>query len=156
MQLDVDRGLSRWFGARSRGGKNCQHEAGWGSDHPGWARCELHAGMAPSGRAAAVREQALAEMPVLGGDLEIEPADGPLACIGREAGKIVWLRASIEAVGHGEEHYGDRGAYGGPDRTSGGRAAGTAGPSPKGGISSMSTAHVKAVPEAWRQVFDSV
>ena len=31
-------------GAKTRSGKPCRHEKGWGTDHPGEGRCKLHGG----------------------------------------------------------------------------------------------------------------
>jgi len=99
MQLDVDRGVSRrWCGARTRGGKNCRHEAGWGTDHPGWGRCKMHGGNTRNGRLFAARLEALAEMPAFGADVDIEAIDALLFCIRREAGREAWLRLRLQLL----------------------------------------------------------
>jgi len=63
-------------GAAAGRSRRCQGPAGWGTDHRGWARYtgKLRGRLARSGRAAAVREPALAELPVLGGDLDFRGA----------------------------------------------------------------------------------
>src|SRR4051812_40805350 len=98
MQLDVDRGLSRWCGARARGGKNCRHEAGWGTDHPGWGRCKMHGGNTRHGRLFAARLEALAQLPAFGDDVDIEAIDALLFCIRREAGREAWLRLRLQLL----------------------------------------------------------
>src|SRR4051794_28730210 len=81
--------------------RRCQRPAGWGTEHPGWARCKLHGGASPGGRKAAAREMAHAMMPTLGRDLEIEPTDALLVVVHREAGRLAWLREEIELLGPG-------------------------------------------------------
>src|SRR4051794_17601432 len=81
--------------------RRCQRPAGWGTEHPGWARCKLHGGASPGGRKAAAREMAHAMMPTLGRDLEIEPTDALLPVVHREAGRLAWLREEIELLGPG-------------------------------------------------------
>src|SRR3954451_25258709 len=83
--------------------RRCQRPAGWGTEHPGWARCKLHGGASPGGRKAAAREMAHAMMPTLGRDLEIEPTDALLAVVHREAGRLAWLREDIELMGPGAD-----------------------------------------------------
>ena len=53
-------------GARTRAGGTCAQAAGWGTDHPGTARCKLHGGCAPSGRAAGANAAARGQLEALG------------------------------------------------------------------------------------------
>lgn len=71
-------------GRKHQGGGTCTQPAGWGTDHPGFGRCKLHAGASPSGRAAALAEQALAELERLGA---AEPVGNPLEELARLAGR---------------------------------------------------------------------
>src|SRR4051794_15800762 len=98
VQLEADRGPSRWCGARTRGGRNCQHEAGWGTDHPGWGRCKMHGGNSRNGRLFAARLEALASIPPAGGESDVEPIDALLFCVRREAARGVWLRLRLELL----------------------------------------------------------
>ena len=59
----------------------CTQPAGWGTDHPGFGRCKLHGGSAPSGRTAALTEQALAALEAL----DIEPVTNPLEALSQLA-----------------------------------------------------------------------
>ena len=59
----------------------CTQPAGWGTDHPGHGRCKLHGGSAPSGRTAALTEQALAALEAL----DIEPMANPLEVLSQLA-----------------------------------------------------------------------
>src|SRR3954453_10762482 len=86
----------RRCGARTRSGGRCGLPAGHGTDHVGWGRCKLHGGNAPSGRRRAYHLEALASMPRMGGEVEVEPTDALLYCVRREAGRQAWLRAMLE------------------------------------------------------------
>lgn len=43
--------------AKNRAGNPCRRPAGWGTDHPGFGRCKLHAGNTQTGKVAAERER---------------------------------------------------------------------------------------------------
>jgi hypothetical protein len=60
-------------GARTRSGK-CGLPAGWGTDHPGVARCRWHGGASPNGRQAAARQQATQEAAVADRQLQLVDA----------------------------------------------------------------------------------
>ena len=97
MELDAG-GAPRRCGASTREGGRCQHEAGWGTDHPGWGRCKFHGGNSRNGRLHAARLEALASMPAFGADVDIEAIDALLFCIKREAGRQVWLRLRLQLI----------------------------------------------------------
>ena len=44
------------------GNGSCGHQAGWGTDHPGFGNCKLHGGATPTGKkhAASVRQELFA------------------------------------------------------------------------------------------------
>src|SRR4051794_41334929 len=92
----------RRCGARTRSGGRCGLPAGHGTDHVGWGRCKLHGGNAPSGRRRAYHLEALASMPRMGGEVEVEPTDALLYCVRREAGRQAWLRAMVEVGDAGD------------------------------------------------------
>lgn len=73
----------------------CTQAAGWGTDHPGWGRCKLHGGSAPSGRAAALNQQATAEL----AKLDVLPVSDPLSALAAVAGQAVaWKDAMAKRV----------------------------------------------------------
>src|SRR3954449_9112667 len=89
-------GPARLCGGLSRGGTHCKRPAGWGSDHPGWGRCKLHGGNTPNGRRYAYQLEAIAQVPRMGGEVDVEPTDALLYCVRREAGRQAWLRTMLE------------------------------------------------------------
>src|SRR3954451_10234720 len=84
--------------ARARSGGRCQKPAGWGTDHVGWGVCRLHGGSTRTARVGAHRQAVLAEMPTMGGELEIAAIDALQLCVGREAGRSAFLRTMVEAI----------------------------------------------------------
>ena len=73
----------------------CTQAAGWGTSHPGFGRCKLHGGTAPSGRIAAAEQQARAEL----ARLDVPPVQNPLAELARIAGQVVaWKDMLAEKV----------------------------------------------------------
>lgn len=46
----TERGMVKLCGATKCGGDKtpCRHEAGWGTDHPGFGPCKLHGGCTPT------------------------------------------------------------------------------------------------------------
>lgn len=66
-------------GAKRRGqDASCRRPSGWGTDHAGWGRCKLHGGSTPSGRSAAVTEQAQTTAQLFGVPREVDPLTGML------------------------------------------------------------------------------
>src|SRR3954464_6194666 len=91
----------RRCGATTRKGGKCGYPAGHGTDHVGFGRCRRHGGNSPNGRRYAYQLEAIAQVPTMGGDLEVEPTDALLYCVRREAGRQAWLRARLE-LEHGD------------------------------------------------------
>src|SRR4051812_10694535 len=92
----------RRCGAKTRSGGTCGLPAGHATDHAGFGRCKLHGGNSPTGRQFAYKLEALAELPTMGGEIEIEPTDALLACVRREAGRQAWLRTMVEVGDAGD------------------------------------------------------
>lgn len=63
----------------------CTRPAGWGTDHPGFGKCKLHGGCAPSSRAAAVEAQARQAL----AQLDVPPVKDPLSELAKIAGQVV-------------------------------------------------------------------
>src|SRR3954453_7955360 len=87
--MDIGEGKPRRYeperrcGAHLRGGEGtCRLPAGHGTDHVGWGQCRKHGGNTATARRHAYHLQALAEMPVMGGEIDVDPIDSLLACIG--------------------------------------------------------------------------
>jgi hypothetical protein len=64
---------------------NCTRPAGWGTTHPGFGRCKLHGGSAPSGRSAGARKQAEAEL----ARLSLPPVDDPLSALAAVTAEVL-------------------------------------------------------------------
>lgn len=80
---------SKYCGGKKRQGTgNCTRPAGWGTDHPGFGRCKLHGGCAPSSNVAAAREQAQDAVMRLG----FQPVADPLAQLASVAGELVAVK----------------------------------------------------------------
>jgi len=92
----------RRCGATTRKGGKCGYPAGHGTDHVGFGRCRRHGGNSPNGRRYAYQLEAIAQVPTMGGDLEVEPTDALLYCVRREAGRQAWLRAMLELETDGD------------------------------------------------------
>ena len=86
----------RYCGAKKKQGEGtCTRPAGWGTDHPGAGRCKLHGGCAPSGRIAAMNEQARKAVETYGLPRDISPTDALLEEVRYSAGHVAWLRAKV-------------------------------------------------------------
>jgi hypothetical protein len=83
-------------GAERRHGKGpCGRGAGAGTDHPGAGKCSWHGGCAPSGRIAAMEEQARKAVETYGLPRDISPTDALLEEVRYSAGHVAWLRAKV-------------------------------------------------------------
>ncbi|GAH55293.1 unnamed protein product, partial [marine sediment metagenome] len=59
-------------GAKTRRGKPCQHEAGWGTDHVGEGKCKQHGGRSLRGRAHPAYRHGKHMMPSLPPPIDID------------------------------------------------------------------------------------
>lgn len=88
----------RYCGGKKRQGVGtCQRPPGWGTDHPGFGRCKLHGGCAPSGEVAAAEQ----ETRYLLGQLvpDRAPVDDPAGELRRIAAiALTWMEACGEAI----------------------------------------------------------
>jgi hypothetical protein len=80
---------------RRHGAGPCKRGAGAGTDHPGAGKCSWHGGCAPSGRAAAMEEQARKAVETYGLPRDISPTDALLEEVRYSAGHVAWLRARV-------------------------------------------------------------
>jgi hypothetical protein len=79
--------MTRFCGAKTRGGGECKRPAGWGTSHVGFGSCKLHAGSTPSGEAAGVNAEARA-MAALTVAEEIEPGEALLWAVWLAMGQL--------------------------------------------------------------------
>lgn len=80
----------------------CQHEAGWGTDHPGYGRCKLHGGASPSGNAAAARLEAQQFMDAGESLRQVEPIDAMLYTVQRGSAIAVYCRRRVATLEEGD------------------------------------------------------
>lgn len=78
-----------------RTGNQCQHPAGWGTDHPGYGNCKNHGGSTPAGKKFAARQAATQAVATYGLPREIDPHSALLEELHRTAGHIAWLGAEL-------------------------------------------------------------
>lgn len=78
-------------GKKKQGEGTCTRPAGWGTDHAGSGRCKLHGGCAPSGRVAALNEQARRLLY----KHDAGPVADPLEALQRLAGRALALEETI-------------------------------------------------------------
>jgi hypothetical protein len=78
-------------GGTNRDGRPCGNAAGKGTDHVGAGNCANHGGCTRSGRMAAVREQARAELAAL----DVDPVGDPLTQLALLAGQVLAWRDSM-------------------------------------------------------------
>ena len=92
---------------RRAGGGHCTRPAGWGTPHPGFGRCKLHGGNAPSGlKAAALQETRYVLEHFSGHPVQV---DEPLQELRRVAGAVLaWSEVCSAAL----ESLSDRDAFG--------------------------------------------
>ena len=79
---------------RSADRTDCRRPAGWGTNHPGWGRCKLHAGSSPNHVESAAMQQAKATARIFAVPREVHPLDGMMECYWRTAGVV----DAIEAI----------------------------------------------------------
>jgi hypothetical protein len=84
-------------GALTRSGRACQLPAGHGTDHVGFGKCRRHAGNTPGGRVYAAKLAALAELPPLGGEVDINPLEALLYTVRRAYALAGYYRLQAEA-----------------------------------------------------------
>jgi hypothetical protein len=88
-------------GAQKRQGEpgdTCQLAAGWGTDHPGTARCRLHGGNTRNQRTAAAAQQAEQKARTALANLNVAPVDNPFAALSRLAGQAVAWQETIAGI----------------------------------------------------------
>ena len=78
-------------GGTNRAGRPCGNAAGKGTDHVGAGNCANHGGCTRSGRMAAAREQARAELAAL----DVAPVGDPLRQLALLAGQVLAWRDSM-------------------------------------------------------------
>lgn len=82
-------------GKKRQGEGTCTQPAGWGTDHPGYGTCKLHAGSAPSNTLHAEKLRANDEARRALAQLDVAPVDDPLAALLKLAGQVVaWQTAT--------------------------------------------------------------
>lgn len=92
----------RLCGARNRKGGVCQHEAGWGTDHPGYGQCRLHYGNTLNGRISAARQMAEDAAVKLGFPIPTEPAEGLQLCVDLARAHVEFWTLRIAELGSGD------------------------------------------------------
>lgn len=79
-------------------GKECERPAGYGTDHPGLGRCNLHGGNLP----AHIKHQANAELSLLVEEpVHMDPNEALLWCVSLAAQDVRWINFQIASI---EEH----------------------------------------------------
>lgn len=76
----------------------CQHEAGWGTTHPGYGSCKLHGGCVPNGIKAAALIEAAEASRVMGTPIEVDPTLALLNLISIAAGEVEYTTLRIAAL----------------------------------------------------------
>src|SRR3954452_7900559 len=88
-------------GAKTRSGGVCKRPAGSGTDHVGFGTCRHHAGSTPSGRQAAARQQALAELRSVDEVDEVDPVEALQVAVNLAHARLVRLRSKAGDAGDG-------------------------------------------------------
>lgn len=87
---------TRKCGAKSRQGTGaCQHEAGWGTSHPGFGSCKQHGGSTRAGTVRAVKDEMSQRAVPMGTPIETDPFDALLKCIWISAGEVQYCSERI-------------------------------------------------------------
>lgn len=102
---------------RRNGESDCRRPAGWGTTHPGWGRCKLHAGSTPAHGESAALAQATATAQLFGVPREVDPITGMLEvyhqtmgmldaieamCMQLLPAEVVWGITKEKRVGEGD------------------------------------------------------
>ncbi|HWF25149.1 MAG TPA: hypothetical protein VG275_06870 [Solirubrobacteraceae bacterium] len=85
-------------GAKTRKGTPCDHEPGWGTQHPGAGKCRLHGGAEAHAQVNGLVQLARREMAVMGQPLSIEPQEAILECIRIAAGEVSYASERISEL----------------------------------------------------------
>lgn len=87
-------------GAKKKNGERCKHDAGYGTDHPGYGPCRYHLGNTEAVRAASHKARIVEEMrDNYGEDVAwMEPHEALLEEVRRTAGHVYWLRDKIREM----------------------------------------------------------
>lgn len=88
----------RYCNAKTRNGGPCKHEAGWGTDHPGFGTCKFHFGATPSGRKAAARQEAALRVAEWGGRLDVTPPEALLELVRTKAAEVAYWNGRVADV----------------------------------------------------------
>lgn len=80
-------------------GDTCKHEAGWGTDHPGYGPCRKHGGATPNHRKAASRAQVAEVVESLSIPVDTTPEDALLSEVRHVAGDVAFLRQQVVELG---------------------------------------------------------
>lgn len=97
LSVTPDLSVTPYCGGRTRRGTLCKREAGWGTPHVGYGKCKLHGGCSPPGKAHGAKLAAIAAMPVMGGEVDVNPLDALLYTVRRASGLSSWYRMHAEA-----------------------------------------------------------
>lgn len=89
--------MTQKCGGTARNGRPCTRPAGWGTPHVGYGRCKLHGGNTPSGAQYGAKLAALAQMPALGGEVDINPLEALLYTVRRAYALAGYYRLQAEA-----------------------------------------------------------
>lgn len=81
-------------GAKTRSGKPCRQQAGWGTDHLGFANCKLHGGLSPNG----IKHAATLQARHLAVEVDMEPHEALLWCIRVTAGEVTFFTRRISQL----------------------------------------------------------
>ena len=80
-------------------GDTCKHQAGWGTDHPGYGPCRKHGGNTRNHRAAATKAQAADTVEAMSIPVDTSPEDALVAEVKHVAGDVRFLRDQVHALG---------------------------------------------------------
>lgn len=87
-------------GAKTQSGGECQHPAGYKTDHVGYGRCYRHGGANPNGKKSAQRIAAREAVVTYGLPVDVEPMEALAQELRRTAGHVAWLGSLIASLPH--------------------------------------------------------
>ncbi len=90
-------------GSKTKSGKLCDKQSGWGTNHVGVGRCKLHGGNTPLAIQSGLTWLAKRECRVMGIPLDIEPHDALLQCISIAAGEVQYASFRIAELDESDE-----------------------------------------------------